>query len=116
MGHLQIELDCMSLYERAKIFAGWWVAIFIASGVLMSWAHKHFGVAGSLAVGLTWLVVQSLPPHYFFKCPTCGTSIFCRSGSYSLWKTDKVSYFPQQAFPVKRCAKCGKDHTEPDAV
>ncbi len=115
MGHLQIGLDCMSLHERAKIYAGFSITIFFATGILMSWAEAHFGVAGTLVLVSTWLVIQAVPLHYFFKCPTCGTSIFCRYGIHSLWKTDKVSYFPQQALPVKRCAKCGKDHTGPDA-
>ena len=103
----------MTLYKKAWIFSSF-VSIF---GLIAFMVGEHlalsYGFIARIGMGLLWLTT-GVPLILFFNCERCGTSIFCRSGSRSLWKTDKVTYFPQQIVPMKKCAKCGKDHTIAD--
>jgi len=106
----------MSLYKRAMIYGTVSTIGFLIVGSGTFMVHNAYGTAAAFAVALCYLLPEAIVLLYYFKCPTCGTSIFCPGGTRSLWKTEKISYYPRQTTPVKCCAKCGRDHSEHEPV
>lgn len=70
----------MSLYTRAWIYTGW--IVFTAISVVS--ITPHLGFFGKLAVALLWLS-NGILPLFFFKCQSCGTSIFATRSTGSLF-------------------------------
>lgn len=102
----------MSLYKRAMMYGLFSTIVFLIAASCMFMAYHAYGISAASAVALGYLIPEMIVLLYYFKCPTCGTSIFCPGATRSLWNTEKVSYYPRQTTPVKCCAKCGRDHFE----
>jgi|GEM_PF-5874425 len=101
----------MSLYKRAMVYGTLSTVGFLIVGPGSFMIYNAYGIWAAFAVALSYLLPEAIVLLYYFKCPTCGTSIFCPSGTRSLWNTEKVSYYPRQTTPAKSCAKCGRDHS-----
>jgi hypothetical protein len=100
----------MSRYHKARMYSIWVLIAFVTSLFWLPYLTRTYGVAGTLAGGVIWLS-HGIPSLLFFRCPACDASIFSRFGRVSLFRTDKISWPPQQIWPNKRCANCGEDHT-----
>jgi ribosomal protein S27AE len=99
----------MSPLRKAQLYAVWVVALGILSAFLLDYFGRHFGIVGTSFVVAVWLS-HGIVLLFIFKCTKCGASIFTGSGNRSLWKTDRVSWPPQQIIPRRICPNCGHDH------